>query len=951
MKVIRFKSYYTIMKKIIIAALVLVLPLAGFGQFQNLKNKVVQKTKEAAKGKAADKADAARDRLDSTDFNYAISVIDNSGMMNVLDADELATRAAYSASNKYMKKESEITAAERCRSILDQAENFYQARRYRLAELSFLEAKLAYEAAGLTTNINYSKVNADLGLLYSTMGRFNQAEYFLSEGLGLREQTLGRDSKAGASSLNNLAVLYQETARFNEAENYFQEALQAVEKQFGKESHEYAVVLNNQAIYFSEVGRTEKAVANLNTAIAIVEKLNSKNKRTEVGFQSNLAMLYQEQGKLVEAEAVYVKLEKMLRLIGDKTFYAGVLNNLALLYIQMNKLDKVEEYLKQSAQIYQTRLGKESPNYAKVLGDLGNFYRMQGKFVEAEDNLNKTLTIYGSALNTNHPEYVKAQEDLAILYWKKGDLTKADAGFKIAMDKSLDFINQYFPPMSEAEKTKYWDVLQPRFQRFYNYCLEASATNPAVVQTMFNYQIATKGLLLNSTNKIKKSILASGNTELIKDYSAWLDKKETLARYYSLSKTELTEQNIDLGALESEANTLERSLSQRSTDFSQGYAADKTEYKQIQAKLLDTEAVLEFIRIRAFDKDFTADSKYAALVLTKSATDPKLVVLDNGNQLETRYAKFYRNAIQNKQADNYSYEQFWARVDPALAGKKVLYISADGVYNQISLNTLKKPDGDYVLNRYDMVLVGNSKDVIALKTQKPVVAKKSAFVLGFPDYGGDAVSALPGTKVEVDNINRILKAGGYTIQSFMQKTATEASVKALKGQTLVHIATHGYFQADVEQTAAGVHQENAKNNPLLRSGLLLAGASPTLKGELIPNLESNDNGVLTAYEAMNLSLEGTDLIMVSACETGLGDVRAGEGVYGLQRSFIVAGAKAMVMSLWKVDDAATQALMTNFYTNLSKGVPKAKAFKQAQLQLMTKYKEPYYWGAFVMMGM
>ena len=144
--------------------------------------------------------------------------------------------------------------------------------------------------------------------------------------------------------------------------------------------------------------------------------------------------------------------------------------------------------------MYKTRFGNQNPNYAKVLNDLGNFYRTQGRFAEAEENLNKSLTIRGTALDTNHPDYVKSQEDLAILYWKKGDLAKADASYKIAMDKSLDFINRYFPPMSEAEKTKYWDILQPRFQRFYNYCLEASATNPAIVQTMYDYQMATKGL-------------------------------------------------------------------------------------------------------------------------------------------------------------------------------------------------------------------------------------------------------------------------------------------------------------------------------------------------------------------------------------------------------------------------------------------------------------------------
>ncbi len=942
------------MKKIIlVGSLLIITSLICEAQLGGLKDRLVEKTKQAAqkaaKDKTVGKADAERDRLDSVDFNYAITVIDNSGMMNIRDFDETLTKSAYAASNFLLKEEKDKTPAQKCRAILDAAENFYQVRQYKPAEIYFLDAKLSYEAEGLTNNINYSKVSADLGLLYATMGRYNSAEYYSSEALSIREQTLGKSSKAYASSLNNLAVLYQKTARFNESEKYFDEALQVVQEQLGAESQEYAIVLNNQAILFSEIGRTEQAVSKLNTAISILDKLKKKVVRNQVSFQSNLALLYQQTGKLAEAEAIYLKLEKML---GSKDpFYAGVLNNLALLYVQMDQTDKVEDYLKRSAEVYKTRFGDQNPNYAKVLNDLGNFYRAQGRFAEAEENLTKALNIRGTALDTNHPDYVKSQEDLAILYWKKGDLAKAESNYKIAMDKSLDFINRYFPPMSEAEKTKYWDVLRPRFQRFYNYCLEASVTNPAVAQTMYNYQIATKGLLLNTTNKIKKAIFASGNNELIKDYVAWLDKKETLARYYSLSKEDLSAQKIDLPTLEKEANDMERSLSQRSTDFSQGYSTDKTEFSQIASVLSDQEATVEFIRIQSYDKNFTTDSKYAALILTKGITTPKLVVLDNGNQLETRYAKFYRNAIQQKSADTYSYDQFWARVDPALAGKKILYISPDGVYNQISLNTLKKNDGPYLLNQYDLITVGNSKDILELKSRKAVAAKKNAFLLGFPDYGGDAVAALPGTKIEIDNLVKILKAGGYQTTPYVQKTATEAVLKSLKGPAIVHIATHGYFQPDVEHSAAGVREENARNNPLLRSGLLLAGASPTLKGEVMPNLESNDNGVLTAYEAMNLDLEGTDLIVLSACETGLGDVRAGEGVYGLQRSFQVAGAKALVMSLWKVDDAATQALMTNFYTNLAKGGSKAKAFKQAQLQLMTKYKDPYYWGAFVMMGM
>ncbi|MBS1486560.1 MAG: CHAT domain-containing protein [Bacteroidetes bacterium] len=930
------------MKKILLLLAGCLVALHSYSQFDMLKKKLMDKGKKVL----TNNVDRSRDKLDSSDFNYAISVIDNSGMMNIRDLGESITKTADFVSTNFLKDESNITPAQRSRNILDAAEKFYEVRGYKMAEAKFLEAKLSYENYRLTTNINYSKVVADMGLLYATMGRANLAYQYTTDALDIRERTLGKKSKAYASSLNNNAVLAQDMARYNEAESLFRDALSAVKEALGEQSQEYAIVLNNEAIFFSKVGRYEQAIEKLKMANAIIAPKGEDSKNA-VGFQSNLALLYQKTGKLTEAEAIYLKLEKSLRSQSKNPYYAGILDNLALLYIQMNKLDKVENYFKQSADVYKTRFGDQNPNYAKVLNDLGNFYRMQGQFADAEQKLNESLSIRRNILDTNHPDYVKSEEDLGILYWKKGDLSKAFGNLQIAMNKSLDFVNRYFPPMSEAEKTKYWDVLQPRFQRFFNYCLDASAGNPDIAKEMFNYQIATKALLLNSTNKIKQAILSSGNNQLIAEYTAWLDKKETLARYYSLSKQDLQEQKIDLAALEREANDMERSLSQKSTDFSSGYTQEKITFETIASALADGEAVVELIRIQAFDKTFTTDSKYAALVLTKN-TQPKLIVLDNGNQLETRYLKFYRNAIQQKTEDNYSYDQYWGRIEPALTGKKMIFVSPDGVYNQINLSTLKKPGGDFVLNKFDLALVGNSKDLIALK--KPAAAaKKDAFLLGFPNYGGTGVDALPGTKTEVEGIVKILKANGYQTSLTEQNEATETKIKSLSGPAIVHIATHGYFLPD--GSAVGVDAENAKNNPLLRSGLLLAGAAKTMSGEVLPNLESNDNGVLTAYEAMNLNLNGTGLIVLSACETGLGDVRSGEGVYGLQRAFTVAGAKTLVMSLWKVDDAATQTLMTNFYSNLSKGVSKLKAFKQAQLQTMLKYKEPYYWGAFVMIGM
>jgi CHAT domain-containing protein len=246
------------------------------------------------------------------------------------------------------------------------------------------------------------------------------------------------------------------------------------------------------------------------------------------------------------------------------------------------------------------------------------------------------------------------------------------------------------------------------------------------------------------------------------------------------------------------------------------------------------------------------------------------------------------------------------------------------------------------------------KDVASLKKYENKIAKpKSAFLIGNPMYGkNDLIPQLPGTEKEVKSITATLKSLNLSTTALYGVDATETKIKAIKSPNILHIATHGYFLADVSKMETnkvlGIDISVAKENPLLRSGLLLANCDNVFDENY--RASGPDNGVLTAYEAMSLNLDKTDLVVLSACETGLGSVKQGEGVYGLQRAFLIAGAKSIIMSLWSVSDEATMELMTNFYSNYAKTGNKQVAFVDAQKKLKTKYKDPFYWSAFVMLN-
>ncbi|MBL6448724.1 CHAT domain-containing protein [Fulvivirga sp. 29W222] len=934
--------------------IVLCLPLVvvtqeGYGQIGKLlkdkaKNLASGDRLNLLKNAASAKLDEARNNFDSTSFSYAISLNDNSDLYDVREKGEVFLKA-YS---NLGKNETEKEEWEKARDLLDKGEGFYASGYYAMAERVLLASKIKYEANGLKDDVNYSKALSTLGLLYSTMGRYTTAEEYILNALDLRKA----DKNGYGASLNNLAVLYKETGKYNESEKLIKEASETLKTVHERESMPYAIALNNEAMLYQAMGRYGQAEKILDEAIGISANLQNEKSGNHQKFLTNQALLYQEIGQYELAENAFRGLIKLKeRRFGKKhPDYAHILNNLAALYMQMGKYDEVEPLLKEAIEIYERKFGKEHRLYAGAISDLGNFYRFKEDYEASKPLLIETLEIREKILGEKHPQFVQSKENLAILYWKMRDHEKAVKLYTSALDQSLSFINEYFPPMSEAEKTKYWDKLRPRFERFYSFVSEAPDHTGSLLLKAYNYHVATKGLLLKSTNKIKQKILKSDDENLKNLYLEWLDQKETLARLYSYSQEELHEQHINRDSLERAVNDNEKLLSLQSDVFSGEYTANAIGFEEVQQKLKPGEAAVEFVRFRGFNNTFTNEVKYLVFVATKDGTEPRKVLLENGVQLEGRYFKYYNNAIHQKLVDEYSYNQYWAPIEPLLEGVKQVYLSPDGIYNQLSMNTLQKASGEYLMNDHDFYIIGSTRMLVEYQPNNSTV--KSAYLIGYPEYGGN-IPLLLGTKAEIANISKILATKSYKITTISDVKATETRFKAINDAKILHIATHGYFLEDNQlkgDKVFGVSIESARGNPLLRAGLLLTNAGNVISNEASQSLESDDNGILTAFEAMNMSLDKTDLVVLSACETAVGDIKAGEGVYGLQRAFLVAGADAIIMSLWKVDDNATQELMTKFYSNWLKTGNKHQAFKAAQVELKGKYKEPYYWGAFILIG-
>ncbi len=686
----------------------------------------------------------------------------------------------------------------------------------------------------------------------------------------------------------------------------------------------------------------------------------------------NLATLYQLQGKYKEAESLLLQsLEIDKKTFGDTHPQYGIsLQNLATVYQKQGDFAKAQPLLEQVLLITENSVGKDHPSYSITLSNLAALYQVPRQPEKSEKAWRESVELRRRILGEKHPDYARSLYGLATITFAKGQLVEAKSLYEKVVANYLEQIRENFPSMSEKEKGAFYAKIKPVFDTYQDFCVQYYYRNKQdpqatiVLKELYDIQLATKAILLNATNKVRTRILTSGDPDLIKNFQQWIAIKEEIVRYYSLSEEERKEQVVNVSNLQQQANDLEKALSSKSESFKSQFDQQVIQTEQVASTLKSDEAAVEIIRLkRKFEKDSVY---YVGLILKPGNPTPDLIIWPYGTKLETRYYRYHRNTIKFRYEDSLSYKHFWLPLEAGLAGVRHAFISSDGIFNKVNVNTLRNPKTkQWVLDNVSIGLVSNTSEVYT-NSQIKSASSNSAYLFGAVDFNGgvqvvgttrslarsygftdNVIPNLPATEKEVDEIGVLLTQQQWTSQRFKTVEASEDNLKKLDNPKLIHIATHGYFMSDVDLDDREGDEAAFFNNPLLRSGILLAGAA---QRRAFASIETGEDGALSAYEAMNLYLDNTDLVVLSACETGLGEVRNGEGVYGLQRSFLVAGSKAVMMSLWQVDDVATQELMVKFYSLWLSTGNRQEAFRQAQIALKEKYSDPYFWGAFVMIG-
>ncbi|HEX5746615.1 MAG TPA: tetratricopeptide repeat protein [Archangium sp.] len=847
----------------------------------------------------------------------------------------------------------------------------------------------------------------NLAHLYTEQGLYGRAEPLHQRALAIREAALGKDHPEIAQSLINLALLYSEQGLYGRAEPLLQRAIAILEAAFGDTHPDLATALTTLANLHADQGSYGRAEPLYQRALAIQEAALGSQHPEVAKSLNNLAIIYEDQGLYARAEPLYQRSLSLLdaALGGTHPLVATALNNLAILYVNQGAYDRAEPLHQRALAIREAALGGHHREFAQSLNNLATVYENQGLYERAEPLYQRALAIQESALGKQHPDVARTLNGLALLRLGQHRLANALPLFTRAFAISERRLRREALDFSGSRLASFLQYLRADEQTLYA-LLRAHPEDARVRRLALSAVLLLKGRSVEETANISRSLFRNLDAGDRGRFEQLRGLRTQLATLSLDGPGSLPPQDYQkrLQALVDEGDSLEAALARRSAPLRALTALPPpAEIAGRVASSLPREGAL--VELIAYQdrplrpqpgtprEKLPGPLRYLALVLFPDAST-RAVDLGPAEPID-RAASRLRNALANREASFQATAQELHRLAfqpllPVLGKSRRLFLSPDGQLGLVPFAALH--DGErFLVDTFDFNYLTSGRELLP-RPQEPGSAS-SIFVLADPDFAGspradslasggtsqraersaslerffstqrtvlpsNAWMPLPGTRQEAESIQRLLPQS----RLFLGAEATKERLLSLPTPGILHLATHGFFLGDSSGPTTDVRavghfggladnpQAPGPEEPLLRSGLAFAGASAPEPDASSPSEFRPDASLVTALELAGLDLWGTQLVVLSACDTGRGEVQLGQGISGLRRALVVAGAEMVVMSLWKVNDDSTGVLMETYYRNLLAGQGRASALREAMRSLREARPHPHYWAPFIALG-
>ena len=822
----------------------------------------------------------------------------------------------------------------------------------------------------------YNFLNS-LGCLYSDMGIISEAEKCHRQTLDYRIRT---NDTTVVHSYRNLGYVLKAKGDFAGAESCYLKMIAIDKKYYGERHPEIALDLSNLAGLYMQMGSLGKAENCVKKAIAIFDLYPGNFIVDRIYPTIRLADIYIDQG---ENEKAGILLNEALKVIGkqisvDHSIHISTHQMLAEIAVSEGQLQEAKNLLTEAIKL-QSGLNSSHNLFYSLFFQMYKLYALEGRPDSAAWWLDKAIINAKMNLAPYHPNLIKSLSSKGALLSSRGKSIAAMTYFNQAQKLQEETSNNYFGFMSESQKSDFYNDMTRNNSRFLAFACRYHGEFPDAAGQAFDMQLNSKGLILGSLVKLKQQINNSPNQEKI--FNEWVGNKERLARMLYSGNPDNSRK---MDSIIEVSDGLEKKLGESSRAFLDFmHDRDIVSWQQVREKLKSDEAFVMFIRFSSDDLKRDVSVKYIALILTKEAKNgPALLFMPQGDKFDDAFLSGYLDDIKKGQrtgavyADNKAYLRFWKPVEDLLSGKRTIYIMPDGIYHRINPGALKVTDDEYLCDRHSLIMINSIAD-FKLTDKVPRLKSGRAALFGDPEFASNPARSfmpaltdsgkkevelhkLAGTRTEILTVDSILRNNGWQTNVYMGSKATESNLKQLRDPGIIILATHGFYG---DNSIPGLRPDKAglRSGPapmaaspltgaMLRSGVYLAGAQNTLNNN-DRSVLGTDDGILTSYEISNLSFKDLNLVVLSSCESGAGKI-TGEGTYGLQRAWRISGADNILVSLWDIDDNATQLFIRKFMEFHVSGHSIRQSLAETQNYLRTKtiYNHPYYWGAFICVG-